>query len=136
MIGQLIDCPSCRKPVEVSLRPSTSAPQPSRPISPPRPIAQAAAAIQKRKTQGPAGGVDVDVERRSGWGAFWSILGVICLIIGIGGFILGLLTDEPGPAFIFLISGCVAGLQSFFFAFLTNVFTDIRWVLTLIYRKN
>lgn len=85
--------------------------------------------------QGHTGGESVDVERRSAWGALWSTLGVICLIIGIGGFILGLLNDEPGPAFIFLVSGCVAGLQAFFFAFLINVFTDIRWVLTLIYRK-
>ena len=139
MIGQLVDCPSCKKTVEVTLLPSASAPQPSTPITPPQPLDQAATPIQGQNPQVHAGHAIVEVKRRSLWSSFWNIIGALCLAIGFFGFII-LLNKSPDPesgrTFIFLIGALVAGLQAFFFAFLIDVFTDIRWLLTVIYNKD
>ncbi|HOR78953.1 MAG TPA: hypothetical protein PLG04_09200, partial [Anaerolineaceae bacterium] len=142
MIGQMVDCPACKRTVEVTLLPSASAPQPSRPITPPQLIDQAATPIQGLVPQAHAGRENVDVQRYSSWSGLFNVIGVLCILIGFAGFLIGFIgfinesETTPRLAFIFLISGFGAGLQAFFFAFIIDVFTDIRWLLALIYNKN
>ena len=71
--------------------------------------------------------------RRSGWAAFFTVIGVILLIISV---ILAANVGESGLNFFHVIVFFGAGLQALLFGFLINVFTDIRWYLKQIAEKN
>src|SRR5665213_1483366 len=74
------------------------------------------------------------IERRSWWSGFFIFLGIIGLIItGVSGF--SYLNAESSSSITLVIVGIITTIQSFFFAFLINVFTDIRWFLSQIAEK-
>jgi hypothetical protein len=83
---------------------------------------------------------DPVITRRSGWSQFLQAVGVIFILGGIIGFAVGWehsrRKESPG-AYIFLAICAAGAIQSFFFAFLIDVFTDIRWFLKkLVDRRN
>lgn len=131
MIGQLIDCPSCKKPVEVTLHPATA--HTSRPSMPPRTYSRSASML-KQNLKDHAGEPESDVSRRSDWGKQWKTVGIICIVIGAGGFFSSIIDGEFAIAFSFLIGCGAAAFQAFFMSFLVNVFTDIRWFLMQMYK--
>jgi hypothetical protein len=66
------------------------------------------------------------VERRSGWATFLRVVGGINILVGLIGFVA---SDDKRIGGILLAIGLVGVIQSFFFAFLVDVFTDIRWFI-------
>lgn len=112
--GLQIECPTCKGRIPVPAKPASSSPTP---VSPP--------------PSGPATSSGPSITQRSGWSTFLIVVGVLSLVGGLGGCGLASLDrGEPtGTAIIILVCGVVGGLQAFYFAFLTNVFTDIRWFL-------
>jgi len=81
--------------------------------------APAAATALTATTSGNKGLVE-NIERRSDWGTFLRVVGVINLLGSVVGFL--------GKGWIGLIFVGLA-IQSFLFAFLVDVFTDIRWFI-------
>jgi hypothetical protein len=63
------------------------------------------------------------IDRRSGWTIFLRLLAGISLLVSL----LGGITSSGG--IIVFAVGLVGAIQSLFFAFLVDVFTDIRWFL-------
>ncbi len=61
-----------------------------------------------------------NIKRRSGWGTFLRFLGGINLLGSWPGF-----AEKEWIGLIFV----ALGIQSFLFAFLVDVFTDIRWFI-------
>lgn len=124
--GTNVECPTCKWQITVPSKPiktpekSYFKPPPAihrPPIAPPSP---------RRVTLEPI------VTRRTEWSLLLKVVGGICIVGGGIGF-LGILgsgsNQSVGPAFICLVIGVAVGLYSFFFAFLIDVFTDIRWFL-------
>jgi len=75
---------------------------------------------------------DPVITRRSGWSQFLQAVGLISILGGIIGFAAEwrhFWKDDSPNALIFLVIGAAGAIQSFFFAFLIDVFTDIRWFL-------
>jgi hypothetical protein len=67
---------------------------------------------------------EYNIDRRSGWSGGLNGLGLFCIFL----FFMGIVFSKQfGPTL--LIVGAAGALQCFFFAFLINVFTDIRWFL-------
>ncbi|MBM3877835.1 MAG: DUF4339 domain-containing protein [Verrucomicrobia bacterium] len=64
------------------------------------------------------------IERRSGWATFLRVVGCVNILVGLIGFVA---SDDNRIGGILLAIGLVGVIQSFFFAFLVDVFTDIRW---------
>ncbi|MHC1766132.1 MAG: DUF4339 domain-containing protein [Verrucomicrobiia bacterium] len=71
---------------------------------------------------------ELEITRRSDWSTFTRGIGVLSLIIGVGGCSV-IARDEAGPGLLLAACGIVVALHAFMFAFLVNVFTDIRWFL-------
>jgi hypothetical protein len=63
-----------------------------------------------------------EITRRSGWSGVLIFIGVLSLVGGILGAVIG-------TSAMILVLGLVGAIQAFFFAFLVDVFTDIRWFL-------
>jgi hypothetical protein len=77
----------------------------------------------------------IKISRRSGWSDFFIFLGVL-VVLATGVILVFCITDSSQlnssdmSFFVTLIIvGVAVSIQSFFFAFLINVFTDIRWFL-------
>jgi len=64
------------------------------------------------------------IERRSGWATFLRVVGCVNILVGLIGFVA---SDDKRLGGILLAIGLVGVIQSFLFAFLVDVFTDIRW---------
>ena len=56
------------------------------------------------------------------------------ILAGVGTF-LYFNSESTSSSIILLIVGLITAIQSFFFSFLINVFTDIRWFLSQIAEK-
>lgn len=76
-------------------------------------------------------------DQKSGWTSFLRIMAVLSLIAGLLGCIMFLSSDNGRPsdaetreAFIVAALGLGSCIQLFLFAFLVDVFTDIRWYLS------
>lgn len=68
------------------------------------------------------------ISRGSIWAKAMLIIGIIALVLGVICFLIALGDSELFiPAFVSVASG----LTCVFYAFLLNVFTDIRWLLAL-----
>jgi hypothetical protein len=77
----------------------------------------------------------IKISRRSGWSDFFVFLGVL-VVLATGVILVFCITDSTQlnssdmSFFVTLIIvGVAVSIQSFFFAFLINVLTDIRWFL-------
>lgn len=117
--GTTVECPSCNAQISVPATPSAK-PSPLSRSSVVTPAAASAAAS------------DPAITRRSGWSSFLKVIGVICLVGGGLGFFAALSegrNDSASNAFICIVIGIGGAIQSFFFAFLIDVFTDIRWFI-------
>ena len=72
---------------------------------------------------------EYNIDRRSGWSGGLTALGLFSILL----FFIGIVCFNDRTAAPFaptlLIVGAVGALQCFFFAFLVDVFTDIRWFL-------
>lgn len=88
----------------------------------------------KQNLKDHAGEPESDISRRSDWGKQWKTVGIICIVIGAGGFFFSIIDGEFAIAFSFLIGCGAAAFQAFFMSFLVNVFTDIRWFLMQMYK--
>ncbi len=78
------------------------------------------------------------VQKRSGWATLFRVLGGGLILIGIVGVSLYVAASndkERESAFILIILGIAGAIQCFFFSFLVDVFTDIRWFLKKIADK-
>ena len=74
----------------------------------------------------------IEISRRSGWSGFFIFLGVAGIVmafIGIKNYVSDDQAESKLPSVVFIISGVMCAIQSFFFSFLIDVFTDIRWFL-------
>jgi hypothetical protein len=117
--GATVECPTCKGQISV---PSRRIPQPP-PFIPSVPVKPGSVS---------AGSLEPIITRRSGWALFLKIVGGICLVGGVLGFLSAMTSGrgaDPGAGFISLIIGIGGAIQAFFFAFLIDVFTDIRWYL-------
>ena len=76
--------------------------------------------------------------RRSGWSTFFTWIGCGLLVVGVAFFVfaLGAPGRDQGPFLTVAIVGLAGSLQSLFFGFVINVFTDIRWYLQKIANKD
>jgi heme/copper-type cytochrome/quinol oxidase subunit 2 len=78
---------------------------------------------------------------QDGWYVFFRGLGIIGIVITIGAIIFCIIAfndnDEQArsTSIMLTIAGLVITIQSFFISFLINVFTDIRWFLGEIVKK-
>ena len=72
---------------------------------------------------------DIPITRRSSWGDVLKLLGGASLLIGVILLVVGLNYNKPEQAFAALTLFVAAAVNCFFFAFLVDVFTDIRWYL-------
>ena len=79
---------------------------------------------------------EVKFEQQSGWATFLCVLGFILLLLSVVLFLLWMSNEMKGNEYIFGIVSLVSGINSFFIAFLVDVFTDIRWFLKLMVDKN
>ena len=75
------------------------------------------------------------IGRGSRWAGFMKILGIISIVIGVIAFFF-LVGEESQLAFTVLPIFTAAGITCLFNAFLLDVFTDIRWLLSLLARPN
>lgn len=59
------------------------------------------------------------------------MVGVLSWLGGLGGCAITTIHggEATGASIILLVCGIVGGLHAFYIAFLTDVFTDIRWFL-------
>jgi len=115
--GATVECPSCKSQISVPVEPSAKPPLSYRAVTP--------ASISEALSE-PV------IERRSGWSWFLKLVGVICLVGGMFWFFAAVYeerSDSARNAFIYIGIGIGGAIQSFFFAFLIDVFTDIRWFL-------
>jgi hypothetical protein len=71
---------------------------------------------------------ETSISRRSGWADLCIVNGVICLLLAFYGTI-SFFDKKSDYAFYLAVVSTVGAANSFFFAFLVNVFTDIRWFL-------
>lgn len=67
------------------------------------------------------------ITRRSGWSLFLVIVGSSSLMAAMVG--APLTHENGGPGGLVFVCGVVGAIQAFLFAFLVDVFTDIRWFL-------
>lgn len=68
--------------------------------------------------------------RESGWGSVFLACGILGLMAGAFGVFMIVMEEQIGVTVA--IVGLLAGLQSFFVAFLINLLTDMRWYLAKI----
>lgn len=71
----------------------------------------------------------MNISRRSAWAMLLRVLGSLFLIAGLGLALIFIRPHATPQNFLFAGSVAAAGIQFFFFAFLVDVFTDIRWFL-------
>ena len=138
MLGQLIDCPACKKTVEVSLQPGLANPRPTKPNTPSPTVIRATTKWLEQKIQSHNAmkrPVDVDVPRRSNWAGLWFAIGIVCVVISIAIIVFGIINEELEQAITYSAICLAAGLQALLFSFLIDVFTDIRWYLMLLVKK-
>ena len=70
-----------------------------------------------------------EIARRSGWATFLRVSGFVSILIGLVGILVGLAGDNMQVGVVIFTTGLVGAIQSFFFAFLVDVFTDMRWFI-------
>ncbi|HEY1718842.1 MAG TPA: hypothetical protein VGH42_11210 [Verrucomicrobiae bacterium] len=76
----------------------------------------------------------IKISRRSGWSGFFIFLGILAVLatgVSIIACIMDVQSDSSEVSFdvTLIIVFIAVSIQSFFFAFLINVLTDIRWFL-------
>lgn len=115
--GLSIECPTCKGRIPVPARPARSTPPPvlSSPSTPP---SQSPAPA----SSGPS------ITWRSAWSDFFRVIGVLCLLGGMVGYVIAADSGDTA-SLVVLFVGFAGCLNAFFFAFLLDVFTDIRWFL-------
>ncbi len=72
------------------------------------------------------------VEQRSGWATFFRVTGMVTFLIGFAGCVIGVTRgggEGENTGLILFAIGLACLLQSFVFAFLIDVLTDIRFFL-------
>jgi len=80
------------------------------------------------------------ISRRSSWSGLFRAIGILGLFVSAIG-VFACINDSQSSDFSFgskityTIISLAVSLQSFFFAFIINVFTDIRWYLSQIVEK-
>jgi hypothetical protein len=79
------------------------------------------------RVEAPAG--EPKITRRSGWPRLLQVIAVLCVVAGMGTCTSSYSPGNPSSGLIFFACGLVAAIQLFLFAFLVDVFTDIRWFL-------
>ena len=72
---------------------------------------------------------ELGINRRSGWADVLKFFGSASILLFFAGFfcLMSVNTRPAAPAL--LIVGAAGAIQCFFFSFLVDVFTDIRWFL-------
>ena len=75
------------------------------------------------------------IGRGSGWAGCMIFLGIISIIIGVIALVI-LLDENSDQAFLVFAISIGAGITCLFNAFLLDVFTDIRWLLSLLAKPN
>ena len=119
--GTKVECPTCKGQITV---PTKIAP----PVTPQPTIGSTPASPVSVFAKSP----DLYIERRSGWSLCLKIIGSICLAGGVIAFLFTLGNgsgNRSAAGFVPLFIGVGGCIQSFFCAFLIDVFTDIRWFL-------
>lgn len=72
---------------------------------------------------------EIEITRRSGWSDALAILGVLNLLGALILLLIALNADKSGLGFEAFVLFAAIAVNCFLFAFLVNVFTDIRWYL-------
>lgn len=119
--GLQIECPTCKG--QITIPPGTQKDaRPTRRLSLPAAGSVSAEANSESEP---------NLTRRSEWSGFLNVMGVLCLVGGVGGCAVSSGVGEhlTAASWMILVAGIAFGLQAFFFAFLVDVFTDIRWFL-------
>jgi len=81
---------------------------------------------------------EYEIKRRSSWSTAFIVSGCVgCLLIvlSIFSFIASKNDNQFSQGLSLMIAGAVGSLHGYFFSFLINVFTDIRWFLKKISEK-
>lgn len=71
----------------------------------------------------------LEITRRSGWSSFMKVIGWICVVLGGGSLVASIVLDGGSSEKTTILIAIAIGIQSLFFSFLIDVFTDIRWFL-------
>ena len=120
--GTQVECPTCKGQITV----------PTKPIAPPVTPQPAIKSVPVAPGSVSPKSPELYIERRSGWSSLLKVIGCICLGVGVIAFLSTLGNgsgDRSTVAFIPLLIGVGGFIQLLFFAFLLDVFTDIRWFL-------